>query len=509
MGKVFLSAGVFPSELDYSEYLRTLSTSNVGMVAITDRGLEGALGANTPIKSWDEFQILIGSFRTDSYGAYAAKMFFENGGGRLFVSRVLKRGEDGGYATAKRAKIAVPEDKASTPPELFSIEATSFGKWGDKLKVAIEPDARVYKDGFHVNVLIQDTGATAYRLVEAFTHVTLDKTSTDYAVGKIASKYVRVVPKSGVAAGLIPKKGEYTLTGGDDGLGTVAAGPTTIADSDYVAALKSFADAPISTVFLPGITSSFVIRETIAFCAKRADIFPIFETPDNATVEGSVLFRNSDANPFNSSYGALYHPWLTIKDPLNGTKKTVPPTGALAGIYQRGNIWDAPAGVELGIIQGVEGVATILDQDDRDKLYSNGINPIASFLDVGAVVWGQKTLQIKPTALDRINVRRMLNFTESTVNALAKTMVFKPNTKQTWTSFGRKVIPFLQKLKDQGAIYDFEFICDESLNTPEMIDKNEMLARIFIKPMKVAEYLGVEYVITPTGATFSEIELAA
>lgn len=495
---VYLSAGVYPKEMDFSDYVRTLNTSNVGMVAITERGIEGAVGANTAINSWDEFVVKCGSFMKESYGAYAAKLFFDNGGGRLFVSRVVHY-DSSGNITSRRAKATVKSDE-TTPVDLYEVEAISTGAWGNNLKVKIIKNDRVYKDGHDLEVYLKEAGV--YQLKERFTNLTLDETSKDFAVAKVVSNFIRLVDAPTLATGKTVAGGELELSGGTDDI-------TSITDQDYIKAIKAFADAPISTMFIPGNTEETVIRAALDFCEQRKDVVAIFETEQGIDVNNALLFREASGNPYDSSYGALYYPWLIMRDPRNGLKKAVPPTGAIAGIFNRGQVWEAPAGVNRGIIRGVESVERILDQGDRDRLYERGINPIAQFLDVGAVVWGQKTLQIKPTALDRINVRRLMNYIEKSIEVIAKTMVFESSNKSTWAMFARRVVPFLQALKDKGALYDFLFVCDETTNTPERIDRNEMNARIFLKPVKSAEFIGIEFILTPTGAEFSEFAVAA
>lgn len=509
MTDIYLSPGIFPKELDYSEYLRTTGSKNVGMVAVTERGVEGANGANTPVKSWDEFKRVIGTKMSNSYGYQSAKAFFDNGGGQLFVSRVLKLDSDGHVVTGKRATAKV---KATVPPETeggqatqvdqLEIEALSMGTWGDGIKVEITPDARVYANGFNLKVFVKDRGSENHTLRETFTHVTTDSFNTDYAASRVRSQYIKVNDlreEAGVVVG-----GVFDLTGGHDGL---VDDEQVINDEDYINAIKNLAEAPIDSIFVPGITSRPVLRAAIDFCVKRGDVFPILDTPRDLTVESAIEFRTTGG--FDTSFGAIYYPWLVVKDPTNHVKSDIPPSGAVAGIFQRGHLWEAPAGTQRGVIKGIESATRVLTTDERDELYEAGINPIASFLDVGAVVWGQKTLQLRPTALDRINVRRTFSYLQQALNVMVRPYIFEPNVKSTWQAVVRKLSPFLQTLKDTQAIQDFRVVCDESLNTLDLIERNTMLVRVYVRPTKVAEYIGVEYVLTPQGVEFSEITLAS
>lgn len=510
MADIYLSAGIFPKEIDQSEYLRTTGTRNAGMVAITERGVEGATGANTPIKSWDEFKRLVGSKLANSYGYQSAKAFFDNGGGKLFVARVLKLDTDNNIATGKRSAVivkakvpATTEGGDPTEVEQLEIEAVSIGTWGDQIKVIITPDTRVYANGFHLQVFVKDRGAEKHTLRETFNHLTTDSFNADYAASRVHSQYIQINDLAEDAHALVG--GTFDLTGGNDGL--VDGSDATVTDEDYIQALKNLADAPIDTVFVPGITSKPVLQEAINFCVRRGDVFPIFDTPRYYSVEATVAFRVETA--LDSSYGAMYYPWLTVKDTTNNVKSEIPPSGAVAGVFQRGNLWDAPAGVNRAVIRGIESATRVLTPEERDELYEVGINPIASFLDTGAVIWGQKTLQLRPTALDRINVRRTFSYLQKSMNVMVRPYIFEANIPSTWQAIVRKLSPFLQNLKDTTAITDFKIVCDETINTAEVIDRNTLLIRVYVKPTKVAEFIGVEYVLTSQGVDFSEISVAA
>lgn len=482
-----VSPGVYPTELDLSEYVRSVATFKVGMVAITDRGLEGREGARQEIRTWDDFLQRAGGFRSDSYGAYAAKTFFENDGGSLYVSRVFALDGDGVPATAVRAE-AKAMNTATTPAEAMLIEAYSFGAWGDDLDVQITANQTVYADGFDLRVIFKGIQ------VERFTHLTFDELSLDYVEAKVRSRYIRVKE---LAAGVMTDQ-SLSLTGGADGV-------TGVADSDYIAAIQNFVDSPITVMMVPGNTSASVVEEALSFAETKGDLICILDTPQGLNVEGAILFRENGAVPFDSSFGAMYFPWLITRNPINNLKKTVPPSGAIAGVYSRGHVWDAPAGLNRGVLKRIVGTEQLLDEQyDRDKLYERQLNPIASFLDTGAVVWGQKTLQQKPTSLDRVNVRNMINFIKRAVTSQSRALLFEPNTPKLWNRFKRNTSPFLQKLKDSEALYSFEVVVDETINTPDVVEQNRMIAKIYLQPSKTAEIIELQFVLTPSGVDFSE-----
>ena len=156
-------------------------------------------------------------------------------------------------------------------------------------------------------------------------------------------------------------------------------------------------------------------------------------------------------------------------------------------------------------IEKLKKIIKELEDYERDVLYPEGINVIAVFPDTGINIWGQKTLQSQPSAVDRINVRRLMMFMEEAISESSRFVVFEPNHPQTWRALGRLINPFLQDIKDKGGVYDFAFQCDEETNTPVVIDRNEMVARVFVKPTKTAEFIELNFILTNTGADFTEI----
>ncbi len=222
--------------------------------------------------------------------------------------------------------------------------------------------------------------------------------------------------------------------------------------------------------------------------------------------KGQGMFSHA---AFNSSYAALYYPWIEISDPLTGKKKLVPPTGAVAGCIARSDekaeVWYAPAGIDRGRVFSVLSLAYKTSRGERDVLYPEGVNVIASFPDTGINIWGQKTLQSQPSATDRINVRRLMMYVEEAISQSSRFVVFEPNNAQTWRALVRLITPFLQNIKSKGGFYDFRVQCDEESNPPAVIDRNEMVCRVFVKPTKTAEFVELNFILTATGASFREI----
>jgi phage tail sheath protein FI len=182
----------------------------------------------------------------------------------------------------------------------------------------------------------------------------------------------------------------------------------------------------------------------------------------------------------------------------------------MAYTEERNEVWFAPAGFNRGgLNEGNAGLAVLqvteqLLSKHRDTLYESNINPIASFVTEGLVVFGQKTLQTTQSALDRINVRRLLLFVKKEVSRISNGLLFDQNLPATWNRFKSQVVPMLESVKTRLGLSDFRVILDESTTTPDLIDRNIMYAKIFLKPARAIEFIAVDFVITNTGASFDD-----
>ena len=211
----------------------------------------------------------------------------------------------------------------------------------------------------------------------------------------------------------------------------------------------------------------------------------------------------------NSSYAALYGNWLEIYDKWNGRYRWIPSSGHVAGIYANtddvSDPWFAPAGLNRGIISNIRKLAYNPNQGKRDILYKNGINPITSFAGQGKVIWGQKTMLDKNSAFNRINVRRLFIILEKSIATAMKYFLFEPNDSFTRLQLINMIDPFLRDVKSRRGIYDYMIISDSTNNTPERIDRNELWVDIYIKPVKAAEFVVLNFIATKTGASFTEL----
>ena len=220
----------------------------------------------------------------------------------------------------------------------------------------------------------------------------------------------------------------------------------------------------------------------------------------------TITAANTQANARNSSYGAAYWPWLQTIDPDMGDQVWVPASAMIPGVYafndNASEPWFAPAGINRGGLTTVIRPERKLSQANRDSLYQNKVNPIASFPGVGTVVYGQKTLQRQASALDRVNVRRLLIALKSYIGQTAQTLVFEQNTAATRNNFLAQVNPYLESVVQRQGLYAFKVVMDESNNTPDVVDRNQMVGAIYLQPTKTAEFIILDFNVLPTGATF-------
>jgi hypothetical protein len=208
----------------------------------------------------------------------------------------------------------------------------------------------------------------------------------------------------------------------------------------------------------------------------------------------------------NSSYVATYWPWCQVQDPDSGQNVFVPASTVIAGVYAYNDSvsepWFAPAGINRGGLSTVIRAERRLAQGDRDTLYNGKVNPIATFPGTGVVVYGQKTLQTQASALDRVNVRRLLISLKNYISQVAQNLVFEQNTIATRNNFLAQVNPYLESVQQRQGLYAFRVIMDDSNNTATVIDQNQMIGQIYLQPTKTAEFIYLDFNITPTGATF-------
>jgi len=229
---------------------------------------------------------------------------------------------------------------------------------------------------------------------------------------------------------------------------------------------------------------------------------------DLVKYNSTVTSVKSQAQSVDNSFVASYWPWVQVSDPELGKQVWVPASTMIPGVYAFNDNtaaeWFAPAGFNRGGLSTVLRAERKLSSTDRDSLYQGKVNPIATFPGQGIVIFGQKTLQTKSSALDRVNVRRLLIALKDFIGQVANNLVFEQNTIATRNSFLSQVNPFLEAVQARQGLYSFRVVMDETNNTPDVIDRNQLVGQIFIQPTRTAEYIILDFNILPTGAEFPQ-----
>jgi hypothetical protein len=265
------------------------------------------------------------------------------------------------------------------------------------------------------------------------------------------------------------------------------------------------------------VNNSNLVEDAIEMVQfQRADSVYIATTPDylmytpDGTSSLDIIYPqeavdNLDNTGIDSNYTATYYPWILVRDTVNNTQIYLPPTGEVCrNLALTDNIafpWFASAGYTRGLVNSIK-ARTKLTQEDRDTLYQGRINPIATFSDVGTVIWGNKTLQVADTALNRLNVRRLLLQARKLISAVAVRLLFEQNDQIVRQQFLDSVNPILDSIRRDRGLFDFRVTVS---STPEDLDRNTLVGKIYLKPTKALEFIDIEFFITPTGASFENI----
>jgi phage tail sheath protein FI len=273
-------------------------------------------------------------------------------------------------------------------------------------------------------------------------------------------------------------------------------------------------------ILTPGFSTGAVIGTALQVCEGRGDAIYLVDPPFGLRPSQIIDWHNGMLssglnNAINSSYGALYWSWVRIFDQFNNTEIWVPPSGHAAAIYSRTaretEQWFAPAGINRGRVLTALDVEYAPSQGERDLLYGSGnaVNPLVKFPRDGIVIWGQRTLQRSASALDRVNVRMLLGFVKKNLTQLLRSFIFEPNDRVLWRQVQTAIEPFLADIQSRRGITGFRVVVDESNNTPERIDRNELWVTVFIRPTRSVEFIALNLVVLRTGASFSAEEVLA
>ena len=306
--------------------------------------------------------------------------------------------------------------------------------------------------------------------------------------------------------------GDPTLAGGNAYYEAISNTDTQgLVATDYtnmINLLSNQDDYRFNLLVTPGLVNAFAshssaITSVITNTQNRGDNIYIPDMVGYGSTAGAVI---TQAASRDTSYAATYWPWCQVLDPETGKNVWVPASALIPGVYafndRAADPWFAPAGINRGGLGQVIRAEQKLSQATRDTLYTGKVNPIATFPGTGVVVYGQKTLQTKSSALDRVNVRRLLIQLKGFISQVANNLVFEQNTLTTRNNFLSIVNPYLESVQQRQGLYAFRVIMDDSNNTADVIDRNQLIGQIFIQPTKTAEFIYLDFSILPTGATF-------
>ena len=424
--------------------------------------------------------------------------------------------------------------------DLVRAFPATFDSWGD---VNVDPFERPYI--FTLEDLTHLTGS-AVALGGAGNQDGTSSTDVYYFSGSRGAGRSLAVTGTNTWNNILAQGfGSFTLPfqGGFDGLDITEADPfrnqgmgagstpkNNYAFNSIKKAIDSCADAEVvecNMMTMPALTNVALTDHLVKVCEDRADALAIIDIEDgyqpaaeNASGEearaGNInnAVQSLSQRGLNSSYGCCFYPWVQARDSESGKTFWCPPSVAAIGTFsssqQKSELWFAPAGFNRGgLTEGSAGIPIInvkqrLTSKDRDALYEVNINPIASFPAEGIVIFGQKTLQTTPSALDRINVRRLMIYVKKEISRIAALLLFDQNVQTTWDRFTGQAVPFLDSIKTRLGLSDFKVLLDESTTTPDLIDRNILYAKIFLKPARAIEFIAIDFVITSTGASFED-----
>jgi phage tail sheath protein FI len=496
----------------------------------------------------------------------SAYNYFQNGGTSLLVTRVVSSSGDWAPAVSSFVSSSMPLASGSAFILETLSPGAMMNNTGQEISGSLVSGSvdnyrwqivspNTASGVFSLIIRQGNDNSRNPSILETFTNLSLDPKSPNYIARVIgdqtvrvdgtgtsayiqitgsypnASRYVRVkevglktpdyLNNNGVAnsqyTASIPLAGSGSFGGGTgsnikagmklyDAISTDTQGLVGDSYNTAIALLANPNEFRYNIITVPGLTLDNYpgnINELISYVEERGDAIVIVD-PKNygQTVAGAI----DKAASQDSSYAASYWPWCQTTDPNTGQIVWVPASTMIPGVYaytdRVSEPWFAPAGINRGGLGTVRQVERKLTQTDKDNLYTGKVNPLATLPGRGVVVFGQKTLQTKPSALDRVNVRRLLISLKSYISQVADNLVFEQNTAATRNQFLSQVNPYLDSVQQRQGLYAFKVVMDDTNNTPDVIDRNQLVGAIYLQPTKTAEFIYLNFNILPTGATF-------
>ena len=566
MAEVLLSPGVLQREQDSSQYTQGPVTVGAAIIGPTVKGPVEIPTIVTSYSDYtNKFgsTFVSGGNIYTYFTSIAAYNYFNNGGDTLLIARVVSASTT--WASATSTAISASSNATAFTLETISkgtimnssssLDASGSLASGSADNIRFEIISPNTGSGTFGLLIRQGNDNNNNKIIlESYTNLSLDPKSPNYISSVIgdytynynatnvqielsgsypnASRYVRVksvalntpdyLDNTGTPkvqfTGSIPVAASGSFTGATDTMKGGAAFYDTISTAgntqgldggsytNMINLLSNSDDYKFNVLLTPGLFNSLhtsAVSSIISNTQGRGDNLYVLDlVPYNSTTTAVV----GQASAVNNSYAASYWPWCQIQDPSTGKNVWVPASTVVAGVYAYNDRvaepWFAPAGINRGGLGNVIRVEQKLSQTTRDTLYLGKVNPIATFPGTGVVVYGNKTLQTQASALDRVNVRRLLISLKSYIGQVANTIVFEQNTVATRNQFLGQVNPYLESVQQRQGVYAFKVVMNDSNNTPDVIDRNQLVGAIYIQPTKTAEFIYLNFNITPTGTTF-------
>ena len=506
-----------------------------------------------------------GGFLSSSNGSYLSQSVLNAGEANAFTASLVfptipqranstQGGTDHlnayfGLSTTKLGSSDVFNPGYIDYTRFLGVSLASDSVWGDNFAAGTAAAGTEFAYGFSLDEIVLTTGSNYSFSNSPIRNITqATYTSGSRAAGTAFNSNPDSTPgqisyKNILDAGV--NKFTMPLFGGFDGFSVYERDPlrnelmdtgggnetTNYVINTYQHALNVLTDVEsyeYNVLSVPGLWYEPLTKNIIDIAQERGDALAVIDlkggyTPrhekyfsSQASRGGDVqqVLNNLDSRNLNNSYGAAYYPWVTVRDDTNGTFLKMPPSvvalGVLANTERVADVWFAPAGFNRGgLSQGAGGLAVVstdgkMTARDRDNLYSRQVNPIANFPSEGIVIFGQKTLQATQSALDRINVRRLLIFVKKGISQIASTVLFEQNVQATWNDFKSRSDSFLGDVKVRFGVDDFRVVLDSTTTTPDLVDRNILYAKIFIKPTRSIEFIALDFIITRSGASFDD-----
>jgi uncharacterized protein len=496
------------------------------------------------------------------FTSIAAYNYFNNGGESLLVARVVSGSYSSAASSLSGSNTSGSVVFETLSEGVMMNSSSSLDSNGALASGSIDNvrwqvvNSNTSSGTFDLLVRRGDDTANSPIVLETWTNLSLDPKVSNYVAKVIGdqtfnyaasgtsyylevtgsypvkSKYLRVRSVSSPTPGYfdnsgapkaqytssIPLNGSGSFTGAAGDIMNGAQYYNAIADgnksqgipsgsyTNMINLLSNMDDYKFNVLLTPGLFDSLQTSQVTSIISNTQNRGDNLYVLDLVTYNSQVATVVAEAATRNTSYAASYWPWVQVVDPDSGQQVWVPASTVLGGVYAFNDAvaepWFAPAGINRGGLGQVIRAERKLAQSDRDTLYSGKVNPIATFPGQGTVVYGQKTLQTKASALDRVNVRRLLISLKSYISQVANNLVFEQNSVATRNAFLAQVNPYLESVQQRQGLYAFKVVMDESNNTADVVDRNEMVGQIYIQPTKTAEFIYLDFNITPTGTTF-------